>query len=341
MPEPSNTELMLQYLSWCKNVKRFSDATVSTYMYGIQMFLRSLDEKGMHLTDTNRAVIREYHAELVDRANKRKEITKITINDYRMVLKSFYTWLVGEGILKTNHWAKTARAKPEKPKHDAMSVEQLAQLIYKIDTAGTFLFRDTILFELFWNSGLRTSEMGVLELSHLQKKPVTLDDKTVTIYEIKVVNGKGGKDRYVPLNETTTYLLKKYLTGRKLRFENSEYLFPNNKGGPLHRRQIYEIIRGFLDLTHTKKKGAHVLRHTYATMLLNNGVNLMAVQKLLGHSKVTTTTIYAKPSSDMLKREFNKAHPKGDKKEAKEELKPIPTIKHYVTEKKGRRVLPA
>jgi site-specific recombinase XerD len=347
MEGPSNNDIMFQYLSWCKDEKRFSKDTILTYMSAISAFISFLKTSDKHLTQTTLQDAKDYLINFVDRHDKNKDITKISINDYRTVLKSFFDYLVKSESTKENPsicinpFQKTSRLKEEKPKRDVLTVDELERLINKVNGDGTFLFRDTIMFELFWNSGLRTSELSDLEAKHLSL--VTFKDKKtnklVTIYELKVVQGKGGKDRIVPVSTTTTYMLKKYLQGYKLRFPTSDHLFPNNHGNKMHRRQVYGIIEGFLNLTHTtKKKGAHVLRHTYATLLMNSGANILTVKKMLGHSSVKTTAIYAKPSDEFMKAEHNKAHPKGDKNQIKRTRKKIPTIKRYVMEREQSRL---
>lgn len=331
----SNQEIISEYLNWCEAEKKLSGATIATYFGTLKALRTYLDEHGLDLLKLTTDDMRAYFSGL----NDRKDLSKISINDYRAVLKAFFKYLVKQNKISLDPMQRVGRLKAPKPKHDALTMEQLKRIIKQVDEAGTFLFRDTIMFELFWNSGLRTTELSNLEERHLKmikvkedlkdKKGKIIGKKIHNVFEINIEQGKGGKDRFVTVTETTTMLLKKFLHAKKILYPVTEYLFPSKRGKKLNRRQIYEIISNFLDLTTTKKKGAHVLRHTYATMLLNNGVSIMKVKKLLGHSFVGTTTIYAKPSKEMMADAFNMAHPKGDKKKVKKGKKRIGIIENY------------
>ena len=330
-----NQEIISQYITWCETEKRFSGETILTYFSTLKAFRKFLDGRGQSILTINTGDMREYFIGL----NERKDLSKISVNDYRAVLKAFFNYLLDQKLIQLDPMEKVGPQKFKKSKHDALTMEQLEKLISQVDEAGTFLFRDTIMFELFWNSGLRTSELSNLKESHIKivsVKVKVLDDegkeigeKTYKVYEIKVVEGKGGKDRFVTVSETTTRLIKEFLSGKHVLYPATQYLFPSKRGKKMNRRQVYSVIANFLKLTSTKKKGAHVLRHTYATMMLNNGVSIMKVKELLGHSSVATTTIYAKPSKEMMKEAFNKAHPKGDKGLVKKSRPSIGTIKNY------------
>lgn len=330
-----NQQVITEYLNWCENVKRLSGETIATYFSALKALRIYLDQNKLAIVSLSTEDMREYFILL----NKRKNLAKISVNDYRSVLKTFFKYLIDQNIIVSNPMAKVGPQKAKKPKHDALNIKQLEHLIKKIDDAGTFLFRDTVMFELFWNSGFRTSELSRLEESHLNIVKVTVKEKNeegeeigqkvYKVYEIRIVQGKGSKDRFVTVGDTTTLLLKKFLHAKKILYPATEYVFPSKRGSKLNRRQIYGIISNFLELSQTKKKGAHVLRHTYATMLLNNGVSILKVKELLGHSRVVTTTIYAKPSQELMAAEFNKAHPKGDKKLAKKNKPTIGVITNY------------
>lgn len=331
----NNQEVITEYLNWCAGIKRLSGDTISTYLNALKALRIYLDKHNLRILTLTTGDMREYFILL----NKRKDLAKISVNDYRTVLNTFFKYLVEQEIISSNPMDKVGPQKEGKPEHDALTMEQLEHIITQVDDAGTFLFRDTAMFELFWNSGLRTTELSNLEEKHLKIVDVTVDvkngegevigKKVLKVFEISVVQGKGNKDRFVTVGETTTLMLRKFIHGKKILYPVTEYVFPSKKGKKLNRRAVYEIISNFLDLSNTKKKGAHVLRHTYATMLLNNGVSIMKVKELLGHSAVVTTTIYTKPSKEMMAEAFNKAHPKGDKTKVRKKKSAIGSIKNY------------
>lgn len=331
----SNQEVISAYLTWCENEKRFSGETIATYFSALNTLRKYLDERKLSVLSLSTDVMREYFVSL----NSRKNLSKISVNDYRAALRTFFKYLLNKNLIDSDPMKKVGRQKEPEPIHDALTMQQLKRIIEQVDEAGTFLFRDTVMFELFWNSGLRTTELSNLEERHLKmikvredlkdKKGNKIGEKIHNVFEINIEQGKGGKERIVTVTETTTMLLKQFLHAKKLLYPVTEFVFPSRRGEKLHRRQIYEIISNFLDLSTTKKKGAHVLRHTYATMLINKGVSIMTVKELLGHSNVSTTTIYTKPSQEMLADTFNRAHPKGDKKKIKKENGKIGIIKNY------------
>ena len=291
---------MIWYLQWCKVDKGLLESTVETYRSCIEKFIDFLGEHNTHLSIATIDDIEKYWLELMDRQQKGL-LAKISANDYRKILFSFYEWLVMKRITDTNHWKNITRIKVGKHNRDVLSVEQINRLIENVSAMGVFEFRDIILFELFLNSGLLTTEMSNLEVTHLHY------GEESSTYQIKVL---GRRSRLVPLTEGTSFRIKKYLNSRELRFP-SNFVFPNTKGERLHRRLIYEIIKKFLVFTDTKKKGAQVLRYTYAASLLNNGRDVLAVQKMLGHAHVSTMNSYPNPSFEYIKSQFNKCHPKG------------------------------
>lgn len=162
--------------------------------------------------------------------------------------------------------------------------------------------RDYLIIEVFYQTGMRRSEMA-----QLSEHDIDFERNVIK------VRGKGNKERFIPFHATLHQRLNDYLQIKKQQIESpAEALFVNTKGKPLTANMIYQIVNRLLkQFTSLTKTSPHVLRHTFATHLLNNGASLIAIRELLGHSNLAATEIYTHNSIDQLKKIHQQAHPKG------------------------------
>jgi integrase/recombinase XerC len=276
-------------------VKNFSPETVDTYYRSINEFEKFCEKFKTDLITLTRTTARSYVVELSNR-----EIKPISINNYITSLRLFYNYLVREGKVDVNHFVDIRRLQEGKPLPSFVPYHEMIKLFETVDQSQTFSLRDIAMFECFYGSAVRAMEMCNLKTG----------DIDFFNEELKIRNGKGGKDRLIPIPEGTLFILRKYMPSRDLRWPTSDYLFPNAHGKRFHPSNAYKIIKSFLDLTTSKKKGPHTLRHSYATHMIGAGAGIREVQELLGHESPETTTKYIHTDTEHLKKIFIQAHPK-------------------------------
>ena len=202
-------------------------------------------------------------------------------------------------------------AKIEKRLPKFIYENEIKEFFTSIDTTTERGKRDKLIFLLLYGSGLRVSELTDLKL-----KDLNIDDRVISVH------GKGSKDRLVPINKETQELFKVYLlSARPVLLSKSDNLdndnvFLNFKGTSLTSRGVRDILERLIrETSSTLRVSPHTFRHSFATHLLNNGMDVRMVQELLGHSNLSTTQIYTKISKESLVKEYEKAFPKGDKKD--------------------------
>jgi integrase/recombinase XerC len=182
--------------------------------------------------------------------------------------------------------------------------KEVAELIetLKNNTEDRDSLNTQMIITLLYNSGIRLSELINLKENHIDYSKK----------QIKVL-GKGNKERIIPVGSEIVKQIKEYISGKKKEFEKAdETILVNSKGKRLHPRYAYKLVNGILskEVKTLDKKSPHVLRHTFATHLMNNGANLEAVKELLGHASLATTQIYTHNTIEKLKEVYKKAHPK-------------------------------
>jgi integrase/recombinase XerC len=168
-------------------------------------------------------------------------------------------------------------------------------------------FRNRLIIEFFYSTGIRR-----IELINISDNDIDRANRVVKVL------GKGNKERIIPLSDDFLSKIDKYLSLRDDYFDNelpSETLFVTNKGSKMYPKLVYNIVKSYLStVTTAEKKSPHILRHTFATHMMNQGADLNAVKELLGHANLAATQIYTHNSIEKLKEVYKKAHPKSDKK---------------------------
>ena len=278
--------------------KKYSSNTIEAYRNDLNVFARFLiDEFDVtNINNTNYTYIRSWIVDLVNKGISNRSINrKITsLNSYfKFVLKID---LINENPL-TNHKALKTQKKIQLPfsENEMLSVLDLDN--YEDNFTG---IRDRLIIDLFYTTGIRRIELIQLKMS----------DLNINNKHIKVL-GKRNKERIIPLIDSTISILNKYLSYRDELKSEETFLFITNKGKPVYEKLIYRIINKYFDTISTKvKKSPHIIRHSFATHLLNNGADLNSVKDLLGHSSLAATQVYTNRSIDEIKKVFAKSHPR-------------------------------
>lgn len=289
-----------KFVKYLQFEKRASPHTVSSYQVDLNQFFEFLSRtyETSDIKSVSHQMIRSWIVELMDRASTRTVNRKIT------TLKSFYRYLLREQLVEHNPMQKIVSPKNAKRLPDFVEERAMEKLandeLYTSDFSG---IRDRLILEMLYGTGIRLSELiGLKEI-----------DANLTQGEIKVL-GKRNKERMIPLHNPLLELLKNYLEQRKSEFvgnTTAENLFLTNKGKALYPKFVYRLVYHYLGLVTTnRKRSPHVLRHTFATHLLNREGDLNAIKELLGHANLSATQIYTHNTFSKLKSVYSKAHPR-------------------------------
>jgi integrase/recombinase XerC len=230
-----------------------------------------------------------------------EKLSKRSVNRKIATLRSYYGFLVARNAINKNPMLRIQSLKTEKdlPKYvEEKALEKLLDVMeFKEGFPG---LRDKLVLELLYGTGIRLAELLGLKTSDIDQYN----------QQLKVL-GKRNKERIIPMTNVLAKLVKEYLEERKNAFPEDDTLVTTDKGKAAYPMFIQRLIKEKLSsVTSLKQKSPHVLRHSFATHLLNNGAELNAIKDLLGHSSLSATQIYAHNSIDKLKRVFNQAHPK-------------------------------
>jgi integrase/recombinase XerC len=290
-----------RFILYIQYEKRYSPHTVSAYRSDLDQFFKFLENPEDPITDPAQITyhhIRNWMVQLMS------EMTARSVNRKIATLRKYFKFLLREGLVSSNPTSKVQS--PKNVKHLPVVVED-AKLSAMLNDSKIFSDdfegqRDKLVIETLFGTGIRLAEL------------VTLKEQDVNIYEntIKVL-GKRNKERIVPINHELKLLLGKYLDLKKNQnFHNiSLTLIVTNKGAEAYPKFIYLIVQKYLSYISTQdKKSPHVLRHTFATSLLNRGADLNAIKELLGHANLSATQVYTHNSVERLKSIYKQAHPK-------------------------------
>ncbi|MEQ9441682.1 MAG: tyrosine-type recombinase/integrase [Cyclobacteriaceae bacterium] len=281
--------------------KRASPHTVSSYQTDLLQFNAFLKHHAPDLP-ASKADHREIRAWIVDLSNKQN--TARSINRKISTLRSFYKFLQQRGHIKQNPTHKVRALKANYPLPNFVQTNDLFTLLDQFEFSKDFSgYRDRLILELFYGAGIRLSE-----LINLETAQVNLTEATIRVH------GKGAKERIVPFPRSLAKFIEHYLEKKEAFFNGSAedyFLLVTNKGDQLYPMMVYRTVRKYLDqYTTIDKRSPHVMRHTFATHLLDNGADLNAIKDLLGHATLAATQVYTHNSTEQLKKVFKQAHPK-------------------------------
>jgi integrase/recombinase XerC len=280
--------------------KKYSPLTVSAYQKDIMSFQIFLIEnhEACLLEEVNYPLIRSWIVELSD-----NKIAATSINRKMASLKSFYKFLLKTKQIDTNPFVKHKSLKTPKQVQIPFSEKEINSLFEIHFLASDFeSIRNRLVVELLYATGIRRAELINLEIN-----AIDFFGKTIKVL------GKRNKERIIPLIASTTQIIKMYLDKRKdLKVITApEKLILSKKGNKINESFVYRLINDYFSTISEKvKKSPHVLRHSFATHLLNNGADLNSVKELLGHASLSSTQIYTHSSLSELKKVYNKAHPR-------------------------------
>lgn len=288
-----------QFLNYLRYERNRSAQTVQTYEEALNEFesYLILKDSGLSLATADTDLIRDWMESLMDKGN-----TASTINKKLSALRSFYLFALRRKLIEHDPARCVTGPKKMKPLPQFLREGEMDRLLDDLEWDDSFSHvRARTIILLFYEAGLRRSEL------------VGLNDRDVDFSAGQLkVTGKRNKQRVIPFGGELAEELRHYMSVRDVQFGDAhEALFLNDKGERITGYQVYGIVRKCLSVvTSLKKRSPHVLRHTFATAMLNNGAGLEEIKNLLGHESVSTTEIYTHTTFEQLKRVYKVAHPR-------------------------------
>jgi integrase/recombinase XerC len=287
------------FLQYIKFIKHYSPHTVQSYQLDLeQFFLYSAFDEGSEESVVNARHIRDWIVHLMETGH-----TARTTNRKISALKRYFGYLLKEGVIVHNPATRVLTPKTEKKLPVFVNENQMNTLLDEVEFGDDYTgLRNRLLIETFYNTGMRRSE-----LVNLKVNDIDLIQQTVKVL------GKRNKERIIPLGPDFVLLLQKYLAVRAGEFPGQAggWLFLTLSGGKLYPRLVYRVVHHFLTLVTTvDKKSPHILRHTFATHMLNKGADLNAIKELLGHANLSATEVYTHNTFEKLKSVYKQAHPR-------------------------------
>ncbi len=293
------------FLDYLKFEKNYSSNTVSSYEDDLlqlhSFFIKHFASEKYQLKSIDNLTIRLFLGDLIENGISKKSIARKLSS-----VRSFYKYMYRKRIIKSDPTINIATPKISKKLPSFLDESAISKMLELPDEAAVTGLRDKALLELLYSTGIRLNELIELNLENIDWYNKTL----------KVI-GKGRKVRITPFGEKAKSALKKYLLSREELFSGTtsekelRSVFISNRGKRMYPKGVYNIVNHYIQqVSDIEKKSPHVIRHTFATHLLNRGADLKAVKELLGHESLSTTQIYTHVNIDRLKSIYNQAHPK-------------------------------
>jgi integrase/recombinase XerC len=287
-----------RFLAYLTHERRYSPHTLTAYQTDLEQFTLYLyNTYGLDdLLLVGHPMIRSWFSTLMEQG-----ISPRSVNRKRSSLRAFYRFCRRQGAVAENPMTRVRPPKEGKRLPVFVEEENMGMLLDRFDFgSGYEAARDKLMLELFYATGMRRSELVSL-------RECDLDFHRGVIK----VTGKRNKERLIPFSNKYTLMLQEYLVVKRNHFGETERLFLTAAGKPVYPGLVYRTVRKHLQLVTTLgKKSPHVLRHTFATHMLNNGADLNAVKELLGHANLSATQVYTHNTIDKLKNIYKQAHPK-------------------------------
>jgi len=288
------------FLNYLSLEKKYSKHTITAYQNDLNTFqlFCNLEYGNESITKVNYAQIRHWIVSLVN-----SKISNRTINRKVSSLKSFYKFLQKTKQIEASPLVKHQALKVLKQVQVPFSEKEIFKVLDALDDGDFESVRNKLMVELFYSTGMRRNELINIKITDIDY-----------VNETVKVLGKRNKERFIPLLKTVKESLLKYTTMRDEVEISTPYLFLTKNGKKIYDTLVYRVINNYFSAVSSKvKKSPHVIRHSFATHLLNEGADLNAVKELLGHSSLASTQIYTHSSLGKLKEVYNQAHPRSQK----------------------------
>ena len=291
-----------KYLEYINIEKRYSPNTIISYRKDLEDFAKFLldTESIENLQKADKKMVRNFIIHL-----NNQKLSKRSINRKISTLKSFYNFLLRISEIKTSPLEGISMLKFYAEKQIPFSEEEMKHLLLILEEAQVELL-DKLIIEVLYQTGMRRAELCNLPLENVN----------FSRNEIIVI-GKGNKERIVPISPDLSKMLKIYhLEYRKPAAEAEKYFFVSSKGKKITEKFVYLMVTSYLSQVSLKeKKSPHILRHSFATHVLNGGAEISKVKKIMGHASLASTQVYTNANIEQLKKVFRAAHPRGNKKD--------------------------
>lgn len=290
-----------KFLDYIKVEKRYSEHTLTSYKKDLEDFLSFVmnTEGSQNLVQVDKKVIRNFLVHLTG-----NNFQKRSINRKLSTLRSFYHYLLKIGEIKVSPLESVSSLKFYPEKQIPISEEEMDNLSEILAQDEEHLLEKTVI-ETLYQTGMRKAELCNLLYENI----------SFSINEIKV-KGKGNKERIIPISTHLAEFLNEYKLLRKPKSEYEIYFFIQANGKKLTEKFVYSVVNRYLSIvTSKKKKSPHILRHSFATHVLNHGAEISKVKKLLGHSSLASTQVYTNGNIEQLKKVFNQAHPRANRED--------------------------
>lgn len=286
-----------KFLEYLEYEKKYSEHTISSYQKDLENFSNYTKTKHVDFKTMKYNDVTEYLISLSSLKLKSSSISR-----HLSSIRSFYEFLLKEGVVENSPFKLIRGPKKEQHLPNYLQYEEFLDLVKSCDETNLGI-RNRMIIELLFATGVRVSEATNIKINDINFKE----------REIKII-GKGKKQRIVYFNKVCQEVMSNYVINARqelLKGKKSDYLLLNHLGNPITRRGIADILEKLIKKSAIKHKiSPHTLRHTFATLMLNEGMDIREVQELLGHQNLSTTNIYTHVSNEELRRVYLKTHPR-------------------------------
>ncbi len=284
-----------KFITYLSSEKRFSEHTVKSYTTDLTQFTSFLADEFQIVDDINEIrfqIIRTWIASLLE-----KGVSPRSVNRKISTLKSYFKFLIREGVIVENPMMKVVAPKSKKRLPVFIEEDQIESLLNEVRFEEGFIGeRNKLIIELFYVTGIRLSELINIKISDIDFQNQL----------IKVL-GKRNKERLIPLSSSMVGELRSFIEKN----QQNQFLFTNLDGKRLYAKLVYRLVNKYIgEISSVNKKSPHILRHTFATHMLNNGADINAIKELLGHATLSATQVYTHNTIEKLKTVYKQAHPR-------------------------------
>ena len=284
-----------KFTTYLSSEKRFSEHTVKSYTTDLTQFTSFLSAEFQIVDDISEIsfqIIRTWIASLLERG-----ISPRSVNRKISTLKSYFKFLIREGAIVENPMMKVVAPKSKKRLPVFIEEDQIASLLNEVRFEEGFVGqRNKLIIELFYVTGIRLSE-----LINIRTSDVDFNNQLIKVL------GKRNKERLIPLSSSMVDSLSNFIEKN----QQNQFLFTNLDGKKLYTKLVYRLVNKYIGkISSVNKKSPHILRHTFATHMLNNGADINAIKELLGHANLSATQVYTHNTIEKLKTVYKQAHPR-------------------------------